>query len=80
MPFTFCVSAMKSASYTGVFVVWAILIVSCARSRVAMTVSSLCIFKRYSIADLVSSGLRSESKVVCFHMTFKHSISAMSAV
>jgi hypothetical protein len=45
-----------------------------------MTFSPLYIFKRYSTADLVSSGLRSESKVECFHMTFKHSANAMSTV
>ena len=63
-----------------VFLVWAMLIVSSASSRVGVMFRSLCIFRRYSMADLVSSGLRSQSKVVCFHMTFKHSISARSTV
>ncbi len=55
-------------------------IVSSTSSCVGIMFSPLNTFLRYSVADFVSSEFRSDSKVACFHMTFKHSANAMSTV
>ncbi len=67
-------------SCTAVLVVRAMPIACSANSLVEVIFNLSYMFRRYSIADVVSSGVRSENRFVCFHMMFRHSANARSTV